>query len=121
MRLISTRTHGIIDYALGLMIIISPWTFSFSSSGAATVCALCAGSFTIALSLVTRFEGGAYKLIGLKFHLGSDALLGSLLAASPWIFKFSERVFKPHLVFGLALVFVSLLTDRILYSRLGHD
>jgi hypothetical protein len=36
MKVISTRTHGIMDYLMGVLLIASPWLFKFSRDGAET-------------------------------------------------------------------------------------
>jgi hypothetical protein len=35
MRFLSTRAHGVIDYATGLLLIIAPYVFGFDNGGAA--------------------------------------------------------------------------------------
>jgi hypothetical protein len=35
MRFISTKTHGVLDYLMGLFLILSPWIFGFANGGAA--------------------------------------------------------------------------------------
>ncbi|MBA3969217.1 MAG: SPW repeat protein, partial [Gemmatimonadetes bacterium] len=46
-------------------------------------------------------------------HLWVDGLGGLLLAASPWLFGFSEHVWMPHLVLGLAEFGAALVTKTI--------
>jgi hypothetical protein len=36
MRFIPTRIHGIMDYAMGLLLIAAPWIFRFNRGGAET-------------------------------------------------------------------------------------
>jgi hypothetical protein len=54
----------------------------------------------VANSLFTNYELGLVGLIGMPAHLGMDAASGLLLAASPWLFGFSDVVWAPHLVLG---------------------
>lgn len=121
MRIINTKVHGIIDYFLGALLVSSPWTFHFREVQSAVFIIVFAGLLTILLAVLTRFETGLLNFIPLKSHLVFDFLSGAFLASSPWLFHFHERIFKPHLVFGLGLIFIATLTDRILYSKLSHD
>jgi hypothetical protein len=36
MRFIPTRIHGMMDYAMGLLLIAAPWLFGFARGGAET-------------------------------------------------------------------------------------
>lgn len=40
----------------------------------------------------------------------------TLLAASPWIFGFSDRVYLPHVVFGLLEIGAGLMTRKVAYD-----
>jgi hypothetical protein len=46
-------------------------------------------------------------------HLLLDAASGLLLAVSPWLFGFADRVFWPHLVIGLVEIGAALTTRTI--------
>jgi hypothetical protein len=50
------------------------------------------------------------RVIPVPVHLGIDVLGGLLLAASPWLFGFNDRVWGPHLVFGLLEAGLALVT-----------
>jgi hypothetical protein len=45
-------------------------------------------------------------------HLILDVAGGAILAASPWVFGFADRVFWPHLLFGLFSVVAGLTTEK---------
>ncbi len=47
----------------------------------------------------------------MPIHLGADVLAGILLAASPWLFGFSDRVFWPHLIVGALEIGAGLITQ----------
>jgi hypothetical protein len=46
----------------------------------------------------------------MRMHLLLDIASGMLLAASPWLFGFADRVFLPHLVVGLFEIVAGLAT-----------
>lgn len=110
MRFISTRVHGMLDYAMGGLLIVAPWLFGFADGGAETWVPVILGAGAIAYSLFTDYELGAVRRIPMGTHLGLDAGAGVLLAASPWLFGFAEFVYLPHLVLGLVEIGAALST-----------
>jgi SPW repeat len=111
MRFLPTRIHGVIDYIWGVLLLASPWIFGFADGGAAQWVAVVVGLGAIAYSAVTDYELGLVRLAPMRLHLLLDGLGGALLAASPWIPGFSDRVYGPHLAFGLFAVVASLITQ----------
>jgi SPW repeat len=115
MRFIPTRYHAPLDYIVGVALIAAPWIFQFSGHTAATVVPIVLGVGLIAYSLVTDYELGVWKVVPMALHNLIDVVAGSLLAASPWIFGFADQsanVWVPHLVVGLAAVFLGLTTKQ---------
>ncbi|WP_432713202.1 SPW repeat protein [Pedobacter sp.] len=112
MRFISRKTHAVLDYIVGLLLIAAPWIFRFSDVEAARWCAIVVGLLVIAMSLVTDYEGGTKKMISMATHLNMDVLVGIFLALSPWLFGFREQVYLPHLVVGIFSILAGLCTVR---------
>jgi hypothetical protein len=110
MRFLPARVHGVIDYLWGLGLLASPWAFGFADSGAPRWVAVVFGVGAIAYSAVTDYELGLVRLVPIRLHLGLDEFAGALLAASPWILGFADRVYGPHLAFGVFAVVASLIT-----------
>jgi hypothetical protein len=119
MRFIPTRVHGLIDYIWGLVVGTSPWVFGFTDNGPATYVAWIFGIGAILYSLGTNYEVGLVPVISVPVHLILDLAAGAVLAASPWIFGFADRVFWPHLVFGLFSVAAGLTTEKAARSPDG--
>ncbi|MCU0352120.1 MAG: SPW repeat protein [Cytophagales bacterium] len=111
MRFISTRMHGALDYLTGALLIIAPWMMKFGRGGAETWIMLILGAGAILYSLLTDYEWGMAKVFSMRTHLTFDLLSGILLAASPWLFGFSEHVFWPHVVLGVFEIGASLMTQ----------
>ncbi|HYG16025.1 MAG TPA: hypothetical protein VEC12_09750 [Bacteroidia bacterium] len=101
MKFISTKTHGFLDYMMGILLIASPWAFQFHMGGAETYVPIILGVSTLVYSLLTNYELGAFHVISMKTHLTIDSISGVLLAASPWIFGFADFVYLPHLILGI--------------------
>ncbi|RIJ34098.1 SPW repeat protein [Pontibacter oryzae] len=113
MRFIPTRFHGVLDYVVGLIFILAPWLFGFSDVGAATWTIVAAGIIVLVQTVFTDFEVGLVHKIPMRTHLMLDFVLGLILAFSPWIFSFDERVFMPHLVGGVFAILASITTHRV--------
>ena len=112
MRFINTRIHGMIDYMMGVLLIISPWLFGFANGGAAQWVPIILGLSALLYSLMTDYELGLLKVISVKAHLMIDLISGIFLAASPWIFGFADEVYLPHLILGIAEIGASLMTKQ---------
>jgi hypothetical protein len=112
MKLINTRTHGIMDYTVGIFIAASPWIFNYAKPGTMpSLIPVLIGLAGVAYSLLTNYEFGAVKMISMRTHLALDILSGLVLAASPWIFGFTKVVFIPHLVLGLVEIGAAAMTE----------
>ena len=110
MRFLPTRVHGVVDYLWGAALIATPSLLGFADGGRAQWVAWIFGAGAILYSLATDYELGAVRLFPMRMHLAFDGVAGAILAASPWLFGFADRVFGPHLLFGLFSVAASLVT-----------
>jgi len=113
MRFIPTKFHAPLDYIVGAALIAAPWIFQFSEHTAATVVPIVLGIGLIAYSLFTDYELGVWKVAPMAVHNLGDIGAGIVLVASPWIFGFSDasaNVWAPHVIVGLAAIFLGLTT-----------
>ena len=100
-----------LDYLVGALLIAAPWLFDFAEGGAETWVPVALGVSALMYSLMTDYELGLTRTISMRTHLTLDLLSGLLLAASPWIFGFAERVYLPHLLLGIFEIGASLMTS----------
>ena len=125
MKIISTKTHGMLDYTMGILLIASPWIFGFATGGIEQWLPIILGVSAIGYSLMTNYELGAMKVLSMKTHLSIDMASGLLLAVSPWLFGFSDRVTTPHLILGLLEVGAALMTRTTPattgFNKMGHS
>lgn len=124
MRFIPTKFHAPLDYIVGAALIAAPWIFQFSEHTAATVVPIVLGIGLIAYSLFTNYELGVWKVAPMAVHNVIDIVAGGLLAASPWLFGFADEsanVWVPHVVVGLAAVFLGLTTKQAGGYRYGNS
>lgn len=110
--MISTKTHGVLDYVMGVVLIIAPFALGFATGGAEMWVPVILGIGVIGYSLMTAYEYGATNIISMKTHLMLDVASGLFLALSPWIFGFADEVYLPHLILGIAEVLAAALTER---------
>lgn len=113
MRFLPTRIHGALDYLVGLLLIVAPWLLGFADGTAAQYVPQALGVAALIYALLTDYELGVVRLIPMPVHLMLDAGSGVLLAASPWLFGFADRVFWPHLILGLVEVGAALVTRTV--------
>lgn len=119
MKIISPRVHGILDYFVGVILMGSPWLFGFAAGGAETWIPVILGLVFIIYSLFTDYPLGVSPLISMRAHLSMDILGGIFLAVSPWLFRFSDAVFIPHLVFGIISIAAGVMTNPA--SESSHE
>ena len=110
MKIISTKTHGILDYLMGVLLIASPWIFGFATGGAEQWIPIILGAGALVYSMMTNYELGVFRTLSMKTHLNLDLMAGLLLAVSPWLFGFSDRVIAPHLILGILEIGAALMT-----------
>jgi hypothetical protein len=115
MRFIPTKFHAPLDYIVGAVLIAAPWIFDFSGHTAPTVLSIVLGAGLILYSLITDYELGVWKIAPMAVHNLIDIVAGALLAASPFIFDFSDegaKVWVPFVVIGVAAIFLGLTTKQ---------
>jgi hypothetical protein len=99
--IISRRTHGVLDYVVGIVLILAPRIFGFDTGGRESRIPIILGIAALVYSLLTNYELGVFKVLPFRLHLTLDTLSGLFLALSPWLFSFADQVWVPHLVLGL--------------------
>lgn len=120
MQIISRRTHGVLDYVVGLVLILSPRLFGFEAGSPEAAVPVFLGWAAIVYSILTRYELGLLRVIPFRAHLTLDMMSGIFLAISPWILGFAERVWVPHLILGLVEIGAVLMTRRTAEEPGGH-
>lgn len=111
MRFIPTRMHGLLDYLIGLLLIVWPLVaWNDVRSEAAVWVPVVIGGGVVLYSLMTAYEWGAWKAIDMSTHLVLDVMGGLVLAVSPWIFGFADVIYLPHVIIGVLEVMAGLTT-----------
>ena len=101
-----------LDYGVGLLLILAPYLLGFANGGAAQWVPMLIGIAIIGMSLVTNYELSVAKLVPMPIHLAADIGSGLLLLASPWLFGFASQVLWPHVIVGLVEIGTAMMTER---------
>jgi hypothetical protein len=122
-RFVPTWLHAYFDYIGGIGLIAAPFVFQFSYvGGIAVILPMTLGVVLILYSLLTNYELGipSLKFIPMVAHLTIDFLAAAFLAASPFLFgfyKLAPNVWLPHLIAGLTVVVLVLVSQTHAYAR----
>jgi hypothetical protein len=113
----SLKTHNVLDYLLGVALILSPPVFGFSDVPAARSTCLNLGFAIIAYSLFTRYRWSIFKLIPIGLHMTFDIILGASLILAPWALGYRPLItggqLLVHFVLGLgAILMVGVTRSR---------
>ena len=124
--MIPTKVHGVLDYVVGVALILAPMIFGFAAfGGAAVVIPRILGIALIVYSIFTDYELGLIKALPMKAHLTIDFVAAAFLALSPWLFGFSGaslNVWLPHLVVGIVVILVVLASSSTPeYEKAGNE
>jgi hypothetical protein len=115
MKFISPKTHSIIGFIVGIVLILAPNIFSFSDTGgAAAAIPRIIGIIVVLSELTVRGGFSGMGLVPMKLHIGMDVILGIFLAISPWLFSFSDEdtnAWLPHLTVGILMIGYALMTS----------
>jgi hypothetical protein len=115
MSVLSSKVHGVLDYTVGLFLIIAPWLLGFARSGPETWVPVILGCITLLYSVFTNYELARLRILSFRVHLILDFLSGAFLAATPWLFKFNDYIYLPHVIIGLFEIAVALLSDKVAF------
>lgn len=109
-KLISTRFHGLLDYAAGITLMV-PWLVNFYEDNNDTRLLALMGLFTIVMSLLTNYELSFIRLIPMKLHLFIDVLLAGFLIVLPFVYPMYHYYLYWPVVSGIFWLVVVLLSS----------
>ncbi len=112
--------HGILEYAAGVLLIVSQFIFNFQS-GAAQAVSIIAGVFVIFVAATTSGSTSLINQVPISVHVLLDYALAAVLVASPFLFGYSNE--RNPTIFFIALGIFHLLVTiatRFLRDRPGE-
>lgn len=103
--------HGLVDYAVGVLLVLGPFLVAFDSGGATAV-AILIGLAALAMAVLTDAPFGVLRRMPLAAHLVLDYVLAILLIVLPFLASFTEdrRAFALFVILGVGHLIVSTLT-----------
>jgi hypothetical protein len=110
MRFVGTRIHGLLDYLMGIALISAPLLLNLAPDGIESWVLAGLGIISIGYCLFTDYELGIWKQISVRTHLRVDLAVGIILCISPWLFGFSHLDYVPHLLLGIIIICLSIIT-----------
>jgi hypothetical protein len=111
-RRISRAAHGLIDYGIGIMLIVAPKLFQFGDQNIAASISVAIGIMTIFYSLLTDYEMGVVRMIPYAGHRLFDFVAGVALLGSPVHFNVTGRAAVVLFVAGAVQIASLFLTRR---------
>jgi hypothetical protein len=112
-KLISSKTHGIIDYLAAPLVFALPRLLRFPKR--ITTMLTFVAAFHALYSMLTKYELGVVKVLPYKGHLALDTALATATVASPLMFAEAKPRVGPMLV-GMGLI-EGLITAASLIRR----
>ena len=111
MRVIGPFAHGVIDYAMVIMLVIGPSVAGFRGKQSLFCYALALVHFL--LTVITRFPLGVSKVLPFSIHGSIELIVSILLIVLPWLANFSTGVNSRNffVAIGVLIFVIWLLTD----------
>jgi hypothetical protein len=111
MKIISSKVHGILDYATVVFLLASPTIFKMEGTLCTMTYAL--GVIHFVLTALTAFEVGLIKIIPFKLHGLIEVIVAIALAGLALWFRSIDNELGFYFYLGLAIIImiVFLLTD----------
>ena len=111
-RFITSFTHGFVDYAGALVLLITPIIANFQeTSDLAYWLSVGAGLTLLFYSLLTDYTLSVKSMISLKWHLILDAIASVVFLTVPFVAGFGGFVKLFFLANGMLVMLAVLLTD----------
>ncbi len=114
--MISLKTHNMLDYAGGLLLLLTPSLFGFAGIEAARNFFVIGGLGLIVYSLFTQYEIALWKVIPVQAHMALDVALGAVTILAPYLFGYSFLLTGTqaavHWILGLAVIAMVAFTER---------
>lgn len=109
MKILTPTQHGYIDYVTVVIFLAAPSLLGLT--GMAGIFAYILAIIHLAMTLLTDFPLGAYKLVPFPMHGWVERIVGPVLIIVPFVFSFAGAATTFYIVVGIVIIIVGLLTD----------
>jgi hypothetical protein len=120
MHLIRTRLHGLIDYGMGI-ILLMPWITGYFAGEKDTWILGLIGLVIILYSLLTNYEAGLMKFLPVSLNRLLDFIAGVALLFCSFLFSVNHYYFYWPLVLGCIMIVVSAVSSSVPYRISKRD
>ncbi len=111
MKILSSKVHGMLDYAFIIFVLLSPTIFKMEG----TLCTLTytLGVAHLLVTVLTNFELGMIKIIPFRIHGLIEIIVALALAALAYWFKSNANTlgFYYYMALAIVILVVFILTD----------
>lgn len=120
MKLLNSKTHGVIDYAVVLFLWLSPTLFGLGR--VTSIFTYILGAIHLILTITTNFEFGLIKIIPFKIHGIVELIVSITLFAAAFYLGSLEGDLSRNFYIGFAIaVFLTwLITDYKKDNQIKH-
>ncbi len=108
MKVISSKVHGILDYATVIFLLLSPTMFDMQGSLAIFTYVL--GCIHFLLTILTAFEVGLIKVIPFRLHGLIEIVVAIALVGAAFWFRSQDSGLGYHFYLALAVVILLVFT-----------
>ena len=110
-RSIGAVSHGILDYALAILLLAAPSVVGFA--GMQAKWSYIFGAVLLVMAILTRYPLGIIRIVGLGTHGFIELLLAICVFAAPWYGNFARGVLSRnfYVMLGLLMLVLWFLTD----------
>ncbi len=118
---ITPTFHGVINYIVTILLILSPWLFNFYHvGGASLITPVFFGWVLLIMTIFTDFKPGFIKVLPLLMHCFLQMMAGFIILVSPFLYAFSDQVYLPHLILGLIMFIVAVFDQKSPFINEPH-
>jgi hypothetical protein len=112
--------HGLIEYAVGILLIAAPFIFGFDSTPA-TSASVVIGLLLLAFTATSRLPTGLVRSISVGVHVTADIVLAVLLVASPFVLGFRDEGAPTALFIVLGVLHLLVTIGTRFRNPVEHD
>jgi hypothetical protein len=87
---LSPNTHAMIEPIAAIVVILSPWIFSYDATDDAKVIAIVLGVAMLLTGMMTRWRYSIAKVIPLRTHFMLDLGVAAVFILAPFVFGFAD-------------------------------
>lgn len=103
--------HGVIEYLAAAAFIVAPFVLTFDS-GTARAVSIVVGIVILVITASSELPTGLAKVIPVTIHATLDFILGIVLVAAPFLFRFTgdNKATAFFIVLGIAHILITIGT-----------